>query len=198
MKNKHLFIIATVCALCTFGAQDARAQKMYMDGEMLILDCGSDSGFPQNIVEKQTGQKATIQNDINLIHGSQNKTVYQKLEIETSNNSKVTWTAAYNACAGKNKDGVTVWRLPTQREMHLISIFGTSIKELTKNELAICWALTEQPNEGGWYVRPDGFSAAASKAVSVTEDNRDIYYRCVREIPVTETAPATQVSKKTK
>ena len=99
MKNKHLFIIATVCALCTFRAQDARAQKMYMDGEILILDCGSDSGFPQNIVEKQTGQKATIQDDINLIHGTQNKTVYQKLEIETSNNSKVTWTAAYNACA---------------------------------------------------------------------------------------------------
>lgn len=191
MKDKKIFIITIVCALCTFGAQNARAQKMYMDNNMLILDCGPNSGFPQSIVETQTGKKATINSDNNYVNGIQNKTVYQKLEIEQSDNTTgINWTNAYTACTDKNKDDVTGWRLPTQREMQLISIFGPAIKTLTgkTNDLPACWALTELSGSGsdysaGWYVRPDGYSAATPKT-NTAAASQNISYRCVREILV--------------
>lgn len=182
MKDKYLFIIVMVCVLCTFGAQNTRAQKMYMDNGKLILDCGEGSGFPQSIVEKESKQKS-IETDENLIDGTQNKKVYHKLEIEQSDNTAAIWATAYNTCQNKNTGGVTGWRLPTQREMQLISIFGPAINALTNNGLTTqYWVLTELKAENqytaAWYVRSSGYSAATLKS------NNSYSYRCVREIPV--------------
>ena len=91
MKIKYLFIKITACALCILGTQEAEAQKLYKEGEIIILDCGPDSGFPQTMVETQMGQK-TIDNPSNsggpatnnTETGNINQTVYIKLEIAGS------------------------------------------------------------------------------------------------------------------
>lgn len=207
MKIKYLFIKITACALCILGTQEAEAQKLYKEGEIIILDCGPDSGFPQTMVETQMGQK-TIDNPSNsggpatnnTETGNINQTVYIKLEIAGSDEKKAgggtkfTWADAYTACTSKNTGGQTGWRLPTMREQQLIWIFKTAIKALSAglNEGdGHYWSATESSNSNSACCTNMGYSYSGYRGK--TNNGGDCIVRCVREIPYT---PATTKTNK--
>ncbi|MCD8093458.1 MAG: DUF1566 domain-containing protein [Bacteroides sp.] len=178
MKNKYLFIIAITYALCVFGAQKAKAQKMYMENNMLILDCTESSGFPQKAVETTMGQKVTT--GYTGINETKNKTVYQKLEIAQTTIMGITWSNAKTTCSKKGAG----WRLPTQREMQLIAKFSLAITALLGEEGRVTsnnWTLMESGNDNAFFVDGSGYSGITGK------NSASINARCVREISVSVT-----------
>ncbi|WP_418696366.1 DUF1566 domain-containing protein [Bacteroides sp.] len=204
-KNKYIFIMAAVCTLYCLNTQRASAQKVYKDGEMYILDCGPDSGFPQGATSMTTKiiANATPSNTgepmaQNTESGTINAAVYQKLEIAASDLSNTyNWATAYTQCATDKGSG---WRLPTQREFTLIAIFGdaftafnigfqkaeywTGTESATSNNTKIAWMLNLALT-----VYTHNFYEVANK----TQSKR---VRCVREVS-SEEPTTTREPKKT-
>lgn len=204
MKIKNLLIREIACALCILGTQEAEAQKVYKDAtsNIIILDCGPDSGFPETMVEKKMGKKAIsnpsdeqLSSDDNTLNGSINRTVYIKLEIAGSdetneNENKFTWAGAYQACLNKNINSQQGWRPPTIREQQLIWIFKTAIKALgAEIPGSHHWSATESNATTGLCTNMDyAYSGERLK----TNRGGDCPVRCVREIPYTQEAARTK------
>lgn len=191
MKSNYLFISIIICTLYICGTQKAVAQKVYKENNKIILDCGLDSGFPQEAVETATGQKfiepkADAMAENNDETGTINETVFYKLEIAASDLNNANWVNAYNACKSK---GTTangeIWRLPTQKELMLMYVFRSAIAALggTMNTSpyekdSYYWSCTELTNTEARYV---DFSGGYVYRRAKSEN---IHVRCVREIPV--------------
>lgn len=193
MKSNYLFISIIICTLYICGTQKAVAQKVYKDeNNKIILDCGPDSGFPQEAVTTVTGQKtitpsATGLGEDNSDTGSINATVFYKLEIDAKDlDGTNNWVGAYNAC--KNKGTAAngeIWRLPTQKELMLMYVFRTAIAALggtmntsSYNRDSYYWSCTEIfSTEARYLAFYKGYVYKIAKSESIR-------VRCVREIPM--------------
>lgn len=207
MESKYLFIRITMCALCILGTQEVAAQKMYTtkvddNNSIIILDCGPDSGFPQQAVETTAERKTisdpkndAISSNDNLTTGKINETVYIMLEIAKTNESNeqkketLNWATAYKACINKNTGGTTGWRLPTLRELKLMWIFRDVIKQLGGDLGTYSYWSATEGSEG--YAIVENMEHAYS---GNNDKTNEIGYRvrCVREIPYTQEATNTK------
>lgn len=199
IRTKYLFNAIAMYALCIFGIQEARAQMVYATNDnVVILDCGPDSGFPQGAVSSSKGQK-TIQNPSNSGSNSSNNTdgtinqaVYIKLQIANANEKgtdgkdiTANWATAYTTCTAKNTNGESGWRLPTQRESQLIWIFKTALESYSffTSFTGDYWTGTESTtSDYSWYIcikdndNNDGYSP------DNTLKSTQKYIRCVKEL----------------
>lgn len=204
-KNKYIFIMVAVYTLCCLSMQEASAQKVYKEGEMYILDCGPDSGFPQGatstttkIIANPTPSNTGEPMEQNTENGTINATVYQKLEIAASDLSNTyNWATAYTQCA---TDKGTGWRLPTQREFTLIAIFGDAFTAFNIGfQKAQYWTGTESAtsyNTKIAWMLDINLTVYTHNYYQVADKTQLKRVRCVREVS-SEEPPTTRVSKKT-
>lgn len=198
--NKYIFIMAAICTLYCLNTQRASAQKVYKNGEMYILDCGPDSGFPQEATSTETKYiSGTPSNNgspmtENTHTGKINSTVYRILEVAGSDLSATDWASAYTQCAVTKGTG---WRLPTQREFTLITIFRDAFSALGASAFSKTqyWTGTESDATHSWMLDLNyGIYTHNYNDISIKTQSKSI--RCVREVPL-ETTPTTRTPKKT-
>lgn len=175
------------------------AQKVYKDGNKVILDLSVASGMPAGVVTDQSKYMGFTPSGNALganngISGSINATVFQKLEvapndlnaagaISSTGTMTMNWVTAFNGCKGLNYNGGGGWRLPTQRELQLIYIFKPAIEQIFAEASistaffdAYYWSSTEQNASNSWAVRlSDGYALNNPKANTSR-------VRCVREL----------------
>lgn len=189
--------MAAVCVLYCLSAQKTSAQKVYKEDNMYILDCGPDSGFPQNATGTATKYitEGTPSNDgtmtDNTHTGTINSTVYWKLEVDATDltitvndatSSTMDWATAYTQCAATKGSG---WRLPTQREFTLIAIFRDAFSTLgaTAFSKAQYWTGTESDATYSWMLDLSlGIYTHNFYQISGKAQSKNV--RCVREIPL--------------
>ncbi|NDV81827.1 DUF1566 domain-containing protein [Bacteroides sp. 51] len=139
---KHILImILSVSLMIPAGVM---AQEAYKDASKVILDLTPGTGMPRRAV---TNTPKTWTGTVGLSNllldnqadGSINATLYQKLEIAPhdltgngtigSAGTTLNWADAFNFCKNVSHNG-TGWRLPTQRELQLISVFRPALDVL--------------------------------------------------------------------
>lgn len=169
------------------------AQKVYKDGNKIILDLSVAAGMPKGAVTDEsktdvyktyTASNTAFLNGVDNT-GSKNEKVYQKLEIAPNDmdasggmagaGAVMYWDAAFNGCKSSTHDGDN-WRLPTQRELMMMYIFKDAISGL-ETATNYYWSATENSAPIAWHV---GFSNGTT---STTNKARNLQVRCVREIP---------------
>lgn len=183
MELKNRIAAIVFCVVCCLGVENSYAQKMYKQGEMIVLDCGPGSGFPQGAVEMQKGKKIAVGTPSdnggpmanNKENQSINATVYHKLEVAKEDTPTMTWANAYLYCKQQGEG----WRLPTQRELQLIYIFKGAVGDLGGTALPsnYYWAGTESSYADNWILAPSsGYTYHNSKTYA------NVCARCVREL----------------
>ena len=184
------------------------AQKMYMSSGKLILDMTEAAGMPsgvQTTVQKfpnagssynPSDQGTAMAN--NTENGSINALVYAKLEIAASNvntsavlatgDHLMSWATAFLACKNLNVSGRTGWRLPTQRELMVMSIFKPAAEALLGANFRDygLWSITETDNQPqAWTVNfrsGTGSSSGNGATDRIAKTTSNLYQaRCVRE-----------------
>ena len=189
---KKLILLAAVA--CVAAVTTARAQKVYKDGNAIVLDLSVAAGMPAGAVttkHKVFPLSAPLDNNLvwsvdNLesadSKGLLNQTVYHKLEVAPSNvqTAAMYWPAAVKACKEANINGNTGWRLPTQRELIYIWIFREAIEGVGGDPFGDnsgYWSVTEESGTFAWSV------TFAAGWVGFTEKSKMSWFvRCVREL----------------
>lgn len=97
--------------------------------------------------------------------------VSAKFEVYSSDNAT---SGAWADAAGKCPSG---WRLPTQRELILISVMKDQFSGITGLASASYWSATEYSTTSAWYF---GFSTNYTNYA--TKTNTAYYVRCVRDL----------------
>jgi len=190
---KKLILLAAVA--CVAAVTTARAQKVYKDGNAIVLDLSVAAGMPAGAVttkHKVFPSSAPLDNgliwwsNVNLesadIKGSLNQTVYHKLEVASSNRdggAAMYWPAAVNACMEADINGKTGWRLPTQRELIYIWIFREAIEGVGGDQFGGngYWSVTEESETSAWSV-----TFASGWVGPTTKSTFSWFVRCVREL----------------
>lgn len=181
MKN----IILTVFIIGLLAPTGLYAQKVYKEGNRVILDLTVKAGMPVGAITSAakvwTGSPSNTAGpmDNNTESGTINETVYHKLEIAQSDYSTGTdWVTAFNGCKGWTHNGSTGWRLPTQRELMLMYIFKPALDNLIGTAIASSrfWSSTESTDANSWYVI---FTNGLTNNIDKGSSYR---VRCVREV----------------
>ncbi len=196
-KNMKRILLLVMFAGLMYPA-GCYAQKVYKDGNKVILDLSVASGMPAEVVTNQPKYtaftpKADALGANNGHDGSINATVFQKLEVAPKDMNKagamdntggsMDWVTAFNGCKNLSYNGEG-WRLPTQRELQLIYIFKPAIEDIfdeideTPFTNKYYWSSTEYENgaTNSWVVR------FADGSTSYTTKTGSHYVRCVREV----------------
>lgn len=194
---KRILLLAMFAGL--MASAGCFSQKVYKDGNKVILDLSVASGMPAGAVTNQSKYTGFRPSDNALgenngISGSINATVFQKLEVapndlntagEMNNTGTLimNWVTAFDGCKNSNYAGGD-WRLPTQRELQLIYIFKPAIEQIFAeasistvfSSMYYYWSSTEQNALNSWGVRlSDGYALNNPKANTSR-------VRCVREL----------------
>ena len=202
--KRILFITLVIALMAPTGLM---AQKVYMESGKLILDMTVAAGMPAGAVTnvaKFPGSAASYSPSTssaianNLPNGSINATVYQKLEIAplnvnasgvlASGDHYLTWVVAFTNCKNLTHNGVSGWRLPTQRELFMMQIFKPAIEALFGAQFGDFnhWSATEGTGTTAWSVNLRKSSTYGSGNGTTSVSNKGSttnIVRCVREIP---------------
>ena len=186
---KKLILLAAVA--CVAAVTTARAQRVYKDGDAIVLDLSVEAGMPAELVTYQPKQfPSTNPSDTyiwtddnvqgNSTKSTLNQTVYHKLEIAPNNSGEMSWANAVGWCRAYKVNGRTGWRLPTIRELMYIWIVREAVTGLGGEPFYQYgnWATTE-------------FSATIAYAkdhqkpgsTAATKTYNRWAARCVRELP---------------
>lgn len=199
MKKLTLIILLTGL----FSSVGGYAQKVYKDGEKVVLDLTVESGMPAgSVTDKKKPTWDTASDDKYLVSGeytdAENAKAYHKLEIAPYNintakeitgsgTKTMPWVAAYNVCKDTDYSGGG-WRLPTQRELMLMYIFREALNDFCSENFvgnnSEYWSVTESMS----YVVPNPIDKAWTVRfnfgnVYVEEKTNSFSARCVREVP---------------
>ncbi|MCD8268226.1 MAG: DUF1566 domain-containing protein [Parabacteroides sp.] len=184
------------------------AQKVYKNGNKVILDLTEDAGMPKGSVTttSKTSLYASYTHTAgelvgeaeNTVNNPINLTVYQKLEVlpydmningeitgtnnatDQTNSMSMKWSVAFDGCKNLSYGGNNDWRLPTQRELILMCIFKPALESFF-NEPFNSTAQYWSATEGS-----DDFAWAIRMSdgllSSVRTMNSGTRARCVREV----------------
>lgn len=173
-----IILVVFVCLMVTKGY----AQKVVVDKGRFIIDA---SGIEHTTTKKARGTDGTndtwgTQSIDYISSWVSNEKVYYKFEVSAVDEAQdVTWKEAVDACEKSTRDGGD-WRLPTQRELMLISVLLPELKQvgcLFSN--SFYWAATEYIN----FPYQTANSMSWGKASGMSKDvNATVRARCIREL----------------
>ena len=200
----------TVLIVLLFGLmapEGLRAQKMYIDNGMVILDMsttgigiGMNPGSVTNVAKTFNNYTPNASGYLDgstssAYSLSQDEKVFQKLEIAPSDmtnsgtltsgvSDAMTWVNAFTRCRDLTYNGRTGWRLPTRRELQMMWIFLLPINSLSGSlsgdsfdPSIYYWCATESGSNSAWSVYFVDGSAPSTNGRTLS-----FKVRCVREV----------------
>lgn len=200
-----ILLVAVTC----LAVKTAEAQRVYKDGNAIILDLSVAAGMPAGAVTTISKTAACPSDNPTLsaiwspynvesetVKGSLNKTVYYQLEVAPNDiGSLENWATAVTACRDAAINGHNEgWRLPTLRESVYILLFRPAINTFANTGIYAdqYWTLTEESYRTAWTIymhdenRIGGVISQAVTSVylkaSTAGGSRGQRVRCVREL----------------
>lgn len=189
MKRKLKLTLLAAAFLMTTGGH---AQRIVTEGTKLIIDA---SALPNITTVKKiretSGTNTTIGPDVsaNLASKTSNKLIYHKFEVtkEILNNiTTTTWMDAFNLCKNLTHNGSTGWRLPTERELGLISFLLPELRDYPGFMLDTTGAFhsateAENPRQGN---RADTMAVnlLTGEVQLVAKSSKLSWVRCIRDL----------------
>lgn len=186
MKLKTFVVAITMTVLSSVVVD---AQKVVTDGGKVIIDCSAMPSGSVTYVKKAkttTGTNNTAAGTglDDIASQASNDKVYYRFEVsKTDNNTSITghdWKSAVDICAALTNNGG--WRLPTQRELHLMSVFRFVLEKqpgfVRFYDWSFYWSATQYEKKAteSWHVvfRQGNISTYTKTSL--------FYTRCVRDI----------------
>lgn len=169
MINKiYILLLGIVLLPATLSAQ-----QLYEEDGMIILNLTTTSGMPAGAITNLT--KGTTEADLSTVEA--NTRVFNKLEIAPKDLDYKNWEDSFGACSSHKVDDRAGWRMPTQRELQLISIFKDGIEDITGIRANYaCWSATKANDKNAFEVD------ISTGHTGIHTFSTAYRIRCVREI----------------
>jgi len=205
---KKLILLAAVA--CVAGITTAHGQKVYKNGNTIVLDLSVAAGMPTGAVT--TAPKvfpATRPSNSALwspdncdgsgYDGPLNKTMYHKLEVapghlntsgamDDTGTIAMDWASAVQGCRTSTYDGGG-WRAPTSRELRCIFLFREALEAHGCSPILLygvggtyaTWSATEQRLDRAMCMAGDPDNE--TRQIEGRDKTERLGVRCVRELP---------------